>query len=199
MSSLDWVALRELFIARYDDFRRRLRRRLGSDDLARETLHETFIALSRPGPPGAIGRPDAYLYRIALNIAAGRYRTAARRATMVEIEAAMDLVDEAARTAETVEARLDLDHLARAIEELPSRQRDILIAVRLHDKPVPEIAAALGVSRRLVEMELRQAVEYCAQRLERQLVHRVRASRLRASHGMRPEHAPKGGGDAEDC
>jgi RNA polymerase sigma factor (sigma-70 family) len=182
-----WATLRELLVARYDDFYKRLRRRLGSGDVAQEVLHDTYLQLSRPGEPALVQRPDAYLYRIALNVAAGRRRSEARRATPLEIEAAVELVDEAAQTDRTVEARFDLAALERAIEELPSRQRSIFLAARVEGLPIQEIATSFGISRRLVEMELRKALDHCATRLDRQVVKRFRVVEPKASYILKSD------------
>jgi RNA polymerase sigma factor (sigma-70 family) len=172
MAETNWATLRELFVARYEDFRRRLGRRFGSDDLAREVLQETYLQLGRGDAPVAVHRPDSYLYRIALNVAAGQRRTKARRATHVEIEAAIALADESAQTESAVAARLDLEMLERAIEEMPARRRTIFLAARVQELPIQTIADTLGISRRLVELELKHGLAHCAEQLGRQKVQR---------------------------
>ena len=91
-----------------------------------------------------------------------------------------------------------LDLLALAIEELPRRQRSILISARLHDRSVRDIAADMGVSRRLVETELKRALEFCADRLQRQIVHRFRPSSLPTAQGVDRDLASNGSGGAEE-
>ncbi len=172
MSETSWEALRERFIVKYDSFRARLRRRLGSDDLARESLHETWLQLARSDATRSVLQPDSYLFGIALNMAAGLKRAETRHASRVEIEAAIDFADEAAGPAEIVEARFNLKELERAIQELPPRRRTILLAVRIQEIPIQTIAESLGLSRRMVEIELKRAIEYCAGRLGRPVTRR---------------------------
>jgi RNA polymerase sigma factor (sigma-70 family) len=172
MSETTWAGLRELLVARYDELRERLRRRLGSDELARESLHETYLHLSQSGERTAVQRPESYLFRIALNLAVNHRRAIGRQATPQEIEAAIELVDETVQTEKTVEARLDLESLERAIEELPPRQRNIFFAVRVQDVPIQEVANSLGISRRFVEIELKRALAHCAERLDRTVTRR---------------------------
>ncbi|WP_454621032.1 RNA polymerase sigma factor [Bradyrhizobium cenepequi] len=167
MTETSWEALRERFLVKYDSFRARLRRRLGSDDLARESLHETWLQLARPGSPKPILQPDSYLFGIALNVAAGLRRVEARQASRLEIDAAIDLADEAAGPYEIVEGRFNLEELERAIRELPQRRRVILLAVRIQGVPIQRISDELGLSRRTVELELKRAIEHCAGRLGR--------------------------------
>lgn len=172
MSDTSWERLRERFAAKYDSFRDRLRRRLGSDDLAQETLHETWLQLARAGSPGSVSRPDSYLFGMALNVAAGLKRSEARHASRLEIEAALEFADEAARPGEAAEARLDLEELEHAIRDLPPRRRAILLAVRVQGTPIQEVADKLGLTRRSVEVELKRGLEYCAGRLGKSVVRR---------------------------
>jgi RNA polymerase sigma factor (sigma-70 family) len=172
VSDISWEALRERFIVNYDSFRVRLRKRLGSDDLARESLHETWLQLARSDGARSVVQPDSYLFAIALNMAAGLKRTEARHASRTEIEAAIDFADEAAGPAEIVEARLGVEELERAIRDMPPRQRAILLAARIQDAPIQRIAETLGLSQRMVEIELKRAIEYCAGRLGRPVIRR---------------------------
>jgi RNA polymerase sigma-70 factor (ECF subfamily) len=167
VSETSWESLRELFLVKYESFRARLRRRLGSDDLAQESLHETWLQLARPATAKSVIRPDSYLFGMALNVAAGLRRVEARNASRRELDAAIDLADEAAGPYEAVESRFDLEELERAIRELTPRRRAILLAARIQGLPTQTIADKLRLSRRTVEIELKRAVEFCAARLGR--------------------------------
>lgn len=190
MSGANWAMLRRLLTVKYDELRVRLRRRLGSDDLAREALHETYLQLVRNVEPVEIRSPQAYLYRIALNVAAGQRRSQGRMATDAELEAALRLADESAQPDQTVAARFDLALLERIIEELPPRRRAIFLAARVQDMPIADIAASHGVSKRLVELELQRALEYCAGRLDRQVVRRFALRSPKASYGVKDDPEP---------
>jgi RNA polymerase sigma factor (sigma-70 family) len=170
VSETSWEALRERFIAKYDDLRLRLRRRLGSDELAQESLNETWLQLARSDGTRSVIHLDSYLYGIALNMAAGLRRVETRYASRLEIQDAIDFADEAAGPAEIFEARANLRVLERAIQELPPRRRAILLAARIQEVPIQAIADSLGLSRRMVEMELKRAIEYCAGRLGRPVI-----------------------------
>ncbi len=172
MSDTSWESLRERFVVQYDSFRARLRKRLGSDDLARESLQETWLQLVRSDGESSVLQPDSYLFGIALNMAAGLKRAEVRYASRLEIEAAIDFADEAAGPVEIVEARFNLKELERAIQELPPRQRTILLGVRIQDIPIGSIATSLWLSRRMVEIELPRAIEHCAARLGRPVTRR---------------------------
>jgi RNA polymerase sigma factor (sigma-70 family) len=193
MTDASWASLREVLVARYDHLRKRLARRLGSDDLARESLHEAYLQLGRAEEPAAVRWPESYLFRVALNIAAGQRRTSARRASHVEIESAFALADELAETDKMVEARFDLQLLERAIADLPKRQRAIFLAARVQELPIQAIADSLGISRRLVELELKRALAYCAGRLDRQVVQRFGPRQVKASYTVQEDIEPDEG------
>jgi RNA polymerase sigma-70 factor (ECF subfamily) len=58
------------------------------------------------------------------------------------------------------------------LEELTPRRRMILLASRVEEVTLQEIANRLGISQRLVEIELKHALDHCAERLQRQVVRR---------------------------
>jgi RNA polymerase sigma-70 factor (ECF subfamily) len=172
MTETTWTTLRQVLADRYDDLRHQLARRLGSEDLARETLHETWLHLHRKGGGEAIGSPVGYLLRTAFNIAIDRGRKASRLARRLEIKAVLELPDETPGPAEFAEARQEISALERALEELTPRRRMILLASRLEGTPLRQIADQLGISQRMVEIELKHALDHCAARLDRKVIRR---------------------------
>lgn len=160
-------SLRTLLLAEYVEFDRRLTRRLGSPDLASEALNETYLRLERMRELGQVRSPKAYLFRIALNIAADRRRAEKRRLTSGEVDALLDIPDDRPDAARVIEDRSEINLLKRAIAELPERRRRVLMLSRIEGMPNREIAALLGVTVRTVETDLKQAVEHCTDRLKR--------------------------------
>jgi RNA polymerase sigma factor (sigma-70 family) len=162
-----WATLRALLVDRYSDFKHRLARRLGSMDLAAETLQETWLRLERPGNPGVLDRPDAYLFRIALNIAADRRDADRRRLALSEVEILRHIDDDELDPERIAGSRAEIAALASALDELPPRCRAIFTAARLDEVPHKLIAARYGISTRMVERELKRALEHCGERLGR--------------------------------
>lgn len=166
MSETSWASLRDLLAARYDVLKTRLAMRLGSTDLARESLQETWLKLSRAGTVGQLRSPEAYLFRVALNVAARQRDVERRRVAFSEVELLMRM-DEDELTPERVAlARSAHATLLQALEELPSRRRAIFIMARLEKMPHREIAAHFGVSVRTVKYEWKQAFDHLCERLE---------------------------------
>lgn len=162
-----WAALRQRLAEKYDDYRRVLKNRLGSEELAQETLNETWLRLDRVGDAGTIGSLDAYLMRVALNVAADRQRGEQRRVRRAEANAIIDAVaDETPGPEAQLEARRSLEVFSKAILGLSERRRAILIAARLREEPHQQIAQRLGISRRMVQIELKHALQHCRNAME---------------------------------
>ncbi len=167
MTDTTWVALRPRLFEQYDELRILLTGRLGSEDLARETLHEAWLRLDRVKDAAMTRNTDAYLARVALNLATDRQRLEARRARRVDVNAVLEeIVDSAPDQATELENRGELAIFQAAIWELSDRRRTILIAARLHGEPHQKIAERLGISKRMVQIELKHALQHCKSRLE---------------------------------
>ena len=166
MAETTWALLRDLLTERYTELKAKLTRRLGSEELASESLHETWLRLHRPGHVGSIERPSAYLLRVAINIATDRLRAESSRARRSEIDAVLGTGGDPPDPALGLQARFELQIVERAIRGLPHRPRVILIASRLEGLTHQAIAKRLGISRRTVLYELKRAVEYLDAQLD---------------------------------
>jgi len=160
-----------LFLTSYDEFKVRLKRRLGSDDLACDVLQETYLRVDRMDATHTLSKPNAYLYRMALNIAADRRQADARLLTGAEVEDLLQVAEDQ-DPARIVGGQQEIQCLLGALYELPARRRRIFIAARLEEASHLEIAQRFGISTRMVEKELKAALGYCATRLERKVFQR---------------------------
>jgi RNA polymerase sigma factor (sigma-70 family) len=172
MSDSSRDTLRQVFLHGYDDLRTWLTRRLGSAELASDVLHETWLRIDSAAPVGVLRSPKRYLLRMAVNVAHKRFGVEKRFMTLSDAKAAVGIIDEAPGPERTAMARFELEALARAVEDLTPRRREVLIASRIQGVPLQAIAARLGVSQRLVEIELKHALAHCALRLDREVVQR---------------------------
>jgi RNA polymerase sigma-70 factor (ECF subfamily) len=164
--------LRQRLLLDYDELKTQLTRRLGSTDHAEDALQDAWLRLDGASSVGTVNRPFPYLLRIAHNL--GLKRRARERDTMTLDDArlALSLVDETPGPAEIAEARSELTALDKALAELTPRRREILLASRADGEPLREIADRLGVSQRLVEMELKMALIHCGRCLDRKITQR---------------------------
>jgi RNA polymerase sigma factor (sigma-70 family) len=166
------AALKALLTGGYDDLKRRLARRLGSLDAAGDVLQETYLRLERFDGLVTVGNPRAYLFRMALNVASDHQKAGRRLLNAVEIEDLWRLGDDTIDPETIVAAQSELALFKKALSELPPRVQQILIAARVDDLPHDVIARRFNLSTRMVQYELRRALEYCARRLQRKVVRR---------------------------
>ena len=110
-------------------------------------------------------QPEAYIYRMAFHIAADYARSGDERLTRAGRRDPGLTPDAAPGPAQIAEDRQALHTLMRALERMPERQREILLAARLDGVTQKELAARHGISVRMVERELQHAQAYCRARL----------------------------------
>ncbi|HBS56579.1 MAG TPA: RNA polymerase subunit sigma-70 [Stenotrophomonas sp.] len=159
-------ALMELLTQSYGELRRRLTRALGSDDLADDALHDTWLQLRRKeGTVTDVLNPRAFLMRMAVNSAISSLRSRNRAVPRAEIDALLDVADPTPGPEQVAGGRADLEALTHFIGTMPQRRQDILLLVRLEGLSQRDVAARLGVSLSTVEQELKKANLYCAKRM----------------------------------
>jgi RNA polymerase sigma factor (sigma-70 family) len=159
--------LRALLVDRYGDLKSRLARRLGSADWAEEALQDTYLKLEGAAETDAVRNPMAYLFKAAFNTALNQRRSDHTRLSEADVEALLEIPDEAPDPLQILEARSDADRLKEILKDLPPRAREMLLAARLDGWTRQQIAAHFGLSVSLVEKELRWAQEYCASRFKK--------------------------------
>jgi RNA polymerase sigma-70 factor (ECF subfamily) len=157
MSETTWARLRHRLLDRYDEFVRRLTRRLGSSDLAREAIHETYLRFERVGDTEPVANLDGYIFQTAVNIAKNRSVIDRRYLSASETEMIIGIPDEAPDAARTVEARSDMAFLQRVLAELPPRRREIFTASWVDGVSYADLALRYGVHIRTIQREVLQA------------------------------------------
>jgi RNA polymerase sigma-70 factor (ECF subfamily) len=165
MTDSSMAQIRRVLLDRYDEIKRRLTLRLGSPDLAGDALQDTWLRINHLDTVGVVNNPGNYIFGVAMNAARDRMRNPnSRHLNAAEIDSLLEIADEAPAPAHVVEMKSELRMLETILQELPPRQRDILLAARLDQTPRREIARRMGISLRLVEKELQRAQEYCLAR-----------------------------------
>jgi len=137
-------------------------RRLSADPGAAEDLvQETLMAIH--AKRATFDRQQlvtAWTYAIARYKLVDHFRRSGR-GRMVPLE---DDRFEAADETTAVEARRDL---ARGLAELPQRARDLVVAVKLNEEPVADVARRTGMSESAVKVAVHRGFRRLAERLRR--------------------------------
>lgn len=158
-------SLRAVIAARYDYLVAHLGRRLRSNDLAQDALHDIYLQLEKGKEVASVSNPIGFLLTAAMNRARNRQKADKRLASIAEIETTFNLVDDAPTPAEVAEARSEYQVFEKAFAGLPPRRRAIFLASLKGELSSQEIAKRIGLSKRRVDVELKLAREHCARAL----------------------------------
>jgi RNA polymerase sigma-70 factor (ECF subfamily) len=151
-------ALEQLYRDRYTTFRDVLANIVGSHDLAREVVQEAFArALRERRSFRGDGSLEAWLWKIAVNVALKKRRKFVREEELEDEPAA-----EAVSSADP--------RIREAVLALPPRRRLVIFLRYFADLSYREIAGIVGVSEGTVAATLSQAHRELARRLEREEV-----------------------------
>lgn len=172
MSERNRKILRDALSADYEGFVQRLTRRLGSSELAREALHETFLRIDGVSEAVSLRSPREYLHRTAVNIVKDRRKSDRHLLSVADIASVCDLHDQSPDPSTTVEARLELRELDKALRELPERRRRVFMAAHIEQVTHAEIAVRFGINIRTVELDLRHTLEHLSRRVGRKITRR---------------------------
>jgi RNA polymerase sigma-70 factor (sigma-E family) len=99
------------------------------------------------------GSPDAYAHRVLINLSRDRRRMLNRRAREI-IGAGLP----AARVDDVADAVTQRDWMARAVRQLPRRQREVVVLRFFMDLSVEQTAVALGATEGTVKSHTARAL-----------------------------------------
>ena len=151
-------------------FLRRIRDHAEAEDLTQEALLRLVAAARRE----RLDDPQAFVFRISLNLLNDRGRKAQRRNSLdiacvdpnLVSEITHEFVEE--RTPERVlEGQAEFKDVLNALDELSERTRDVYVLFRLENMKHAEIASLFGISRSTVEKEVIKATLHLARRFGR--------------------------------
>ncbi len=166
MAEKDRASLLGLVAVHYEELVRRLTRRLGSPHAAADVAQETYLRLEGLAAVPELRNGRAFLFRVADNLAIDHQRGQAargRRFTTIE-----DYDDRASDEPDPETALLHkqrLATLARAVDELPPKCRDVFLLHKIDGLTYGEIAARLNISRSAVEKHMIKALAHCRDRV----------------------------------
>ncbi len=139
---------------------------LKSEKEAEEIVQETFLKIwerrNHLDPELSI---NAYLFKIAFNFIQKQFIK-----NIKEQEFKHDFADELIhfdeQTSNVLNYHFLLDHLNRLIDELPPRQKEIVILRKLDNYSIKEISEQLSISIKTIEAHLTAALKFLKERLK---------------------------------
>lgn len=176
-------AVRRLYAAHAAELRLGVARLAGRDLDPDDLLHEVFIiALRKPQDLLTADAPKAWLYGVAVKVAASRRRTAKlRRFFGLEDVGEVASAESSSRTAEQRDAARRVEQV---LSKLSDKKREVLVLHELQGLPGEEIAAALQVPLKTVWTRLFHARKDFAAELARLELIEQRTSGLKEErHG----------------
>ncbi|AYD04551.1 sigma-70 family RNA polymerase sigma factor [Neorhizobium sp. NCHU2750] len=153
-----------VFLDNESSLKRYLKKVSGSHNDADDMYQEAWIRLSR-NRQAAAATPVPYLVRIVRNLGIDYSRAKRTKLTREDIAASLSIPDDRPDPYRQLEDRNQLSRLMDIIEDLPERQRGLLLAARLEQRSHAALAKEFDISVRTVELEIRRALDYCTDRL----------------------------------
>jgi RNA polymerase sigma-70 factor (ECF subfamily) len=169
-------ALERVYVAHGAQLRQALAR-LAPELDAGDLLHELFlIAIKKADDFSEASDRLAWLYGVAVKLAASRRRTARLRKLLgFRIEPPASIVDAPSRSMEQRDAQ---HQVMRALEPLSDAKRTVFVLFELQGLSGEEIAAALHIPLKTVWTRLFHARREVAAAIDRQLLTEARTSGL---------------------
>lgn len=141
-----------------------LRARFPSLNDTDDLVQESYLRLFRARVTTPIASSKAFLFATARNLALNKLRRQNFENTQgFGQNDASSVLDEKTDVPEAVARCQELDMLARAIQSLPPRCREVFVLRRLHGLSQKEVAARMGISESTVDAQCIIALKKCAQ------------------------------------
>ena len=120
-------------------------------------MQDAFLRLLHM-PDGQIITPEAWLARVARNLALNHLRRESRAGAAFAAEDPEDVASDRPGVEQVLISRQMLHRVLRAILDLPPRRREIFVMHRFQDLTYDQIAAQRGISRNTVMVQIVNAL-----------------------------------------
>lgn len=165
--STEKLTVEELYLRHHDALRRFLTRLLRCEEAAAEVAQDAYLRLIRYEPRRLMDNPKAYLFQVAANAARDRLARDRVKDKHVDDRPNAEAIACPRPDAEAVAlGRERMGILIEAIDELPTRCREVFLLSRFDGLSNGEIAERLGISRNMVEKHVIKAMVRCRRRLD---------------------------------
>ncbi len=166
------AAITEAFLANKASLARYITTFFVGREEIEDTLQQTYLKTLVSGSRTEIRAPQAYLFRVARNIALNKI-TRNRKIFFENVESVDDALASQMAEAEThdlsdlVYSQEKLAAFTEAVESLPPRCRTVFLMQKIDGSTYKEIGNELGISVRTVEKHLEKGLKRCAEHLGR--------------------------------
>ncbi len=144
-----------------------LRRKLGCGHQAADVAHDTFLRiLGTPTVLPTLREPRAYLVTTARRLLIDDARRRVIEQAYLDALAVVAAADGGPSTEQVVETVQSLVRIEAALQDLSAKAQQAFLLHYLEGLPHAEVAAALGVSTRMVQKYLVQALVCCHQAVD---------------------------------
>jgi RNA polymerase sigma-70 factor (ECF subfamily) len=144
-------------VGRLEPALRRYFRRRAAPHEVEDLVQDVFMRLQGRQDPTAIEDIDRYVFVVAANVLARRYRAESRRSQVQEADA--EDYEEQISPERVLLGREQLNAALAVLQKLPPRTRQIFILHRFEDMTYPRIALSLGISKSAVEKHMIRALK----------------------------------------
>lgn len=137
---------------------RRIARATRDSERAEDHLHTAFIRLSEYSRKHPVENPTGFLVRTAVNASVDARRLHDNRADLrVDVLGLMGTPDDHPLQDEVIAARIRLEKVQAALDQLTPRTRQVFLMHRIEGMKYREIAARLGITVSAVEKHIAKA------------------------------------------
>ncbi len=161
------IDLASLYASEQGRLKRLVKRLVGSKTVAEDVVQDAFLNLLRADPGTEINHSQSYLTRTVRNLAIDHLR---RRKLQdrhfVSLDVAQGLPSDAPDAERSVAYRLAAERLAKAIDDLPPRCRQVFLLNKFDGLTYREITEKLGISASMVEKHMMKAIAHCRDALD---------------------------------
>jgi len=161
------AALSRLLLLERSSLLRLAQRIIGNGPAAEDVTQSLWFRVQRIDDDPPIVHKRAFLYRLASNLATDRLRAQRRHNALFDGGGS---IGEVAHATPSIEQQLldreNLDRLLEAVEELPSRCREVFLLRKMEELPVNEICRRLGISRSMVARHMDKALRHLMARMQ---------------------------------
>lgn len=129
---------------------------------AEETAQEAFVRLLRLDRPEVQSYLQAYLFKIATNLAIDKLRKRGRSLEVI-VEDKYTQADDATEPSaeDTLKYRQLLNMMAESVGELPPKCRQAFFLYKVKGASYPEVAEKMNISESMVRKYVLRAVRHC--------------------------------------